>query len=199
MQKLGLEAGRGDRGGDGGRAETGLYGGTYRFIGWQFQRMRSAPGLTPISNKVASKTDLVPDPGSRRTHSLFIRSRATVAGETVWCGELLDFYWRVGSCPRSLAGTKRRPHGHQVFPINHSYARIRAKIQQAGVGAGRQPTQGSMPRLIGPNRGGQLLYAANEGGDTVVTFPDGRRLRQAGSDRPMECEPRLDRVFAGTT
>src|SRR5262249_31075732 len=117
-------------------------------------------------------------PGSRRRSPAFcsglgktrislpeILLSATVAGETVWCGELLDFYWRVGSCPRSLAGTKLRPHGHQVFPINHSYARMRAKIQQAGVGAGRQPTQGSMPRLIGPNRRGQLLYAANEGGD----------------------------------
>src|SRR5260370_31609731 len=42
--------------------------------------MRNASGLAPRSLRASSKTDLVPDPGSRRTHSPCIRSRGIKRG-----------------------------------------------------------------------------------------------------------------------
>jgi len=63
---------------------------------------------------------------------------------------------------------------------------------------GWQPTQGSTPRFIGLDPAGHFLYAANEQGDTVVTFRvDGSSGRLTPTGQVVKNGSPVTIVFAG--
>jgi len=63
---------------------------------------------------------------------------------------------------------------------------------------GWQPTQGSNPRFIGLDPAGHFLYAANEQGDTVVTFRvDGSSGKLTPTGQVIKNGSPVTIVFAG--
>jgi 6-phosphogluconolactonase len=94
------------------------------------------------------------------------------------------------------------PDGRHVYCSNRGHDSVAMYAANTDDGVltpiGWQPTQGKVPRFIGLDPSGQFLHAANEQGDTIVTFRvDGSSGRLAPSGQAIKNASPVTIVFAG--
>ena len=91
---------------------------------------------------------------------------------------------------RFVYGSNRGHDGAAIYAANPADGSLKS--------IGWQPTQGRVPRFIGLDPAGHFLYAANEQGDTVVTFRvDANTGMLAGTGQVIKNASPVTIVFAG--